>query len=120
MMASECVAWGQPSPLVESFDVLGNVIYDSDGDARTGVSGIRVTVVSDNEVQSVCTDAEGRWRASVTTNGDVVAFLDPAEVARVKGVTARDLPIEEFIQRREMSQSGRVAINFFIAREVLE
>ena len=113
---SVCTAWGQPSASGSPFEIAGNVrLVVPDSEQGIAVEGVRVTIVSDNEVQSVCSNSDGKWQARVSVRGDVVAFLDPVDLEALEGITTEGLQPDEWVQRSSSSDRGsKRVMNFFL------
>lgn len=88
------------------FRVSGNVQFEGEP-----ISDVLITVSGNGYSAEIKTDADGKWRIGVPTQGDYDVFLDestlPSGVAVVDG---------EATQTVTVGKSGRVTKNFFIGQ----
>jgi branched-chain amino acid transport system permease protein len=88
------------------FRVSGNVQFEGEP-----ISEVLITVSGNGYSAEIKTDADGKWRIGVPTQGDYDVFLDestlPSGVAVVDG---------EATQTVTVGKSGRVTKNFFIGQ----
>ena len=106
MLLTGCVGQGLPSHVGEDdeFRISGNVQVD-----ETPVAGVVIDVSNEDSYAKIATDADGRWSAGVTADGDYIVTVDRTSLP--SGVAPQPQDLRRIAN---IGPGGKVTVNFFL------